>query len=552
MPTKSRAFRFAGLPLCLFALALPAVAGTGAGSSAPFIVDSWSTEEGLPDSEVISVIQTRDGYLWLGTLHGLVRFDGIHFTAFDEMNTPGLNSDRIVYLFEDSRTNLWVGTESSGLLVIKDGKVKSFDIGRAGQEVKLTSICDDSNGAAWFYTSDSRLTRYQSGKMETLSFNFQTPPICRMITIDKSGALWIADLRGMYSIRPENFNPKAIVIGESVSAENLIYILASQDGGLWRLMNGRVQKWKSGGLEKDFGAYPWGNLVIKSACEDKDGNLIVGTLGAGIFWYDANGKYQNISTNQGLSSVYVLSLCQDREGDLWVGTDGSGLNRIKRKAFDTPAELHSWAAQSLSEDASGGLWVAFGALGMSYWTTNSAQYFHPGQHQDAWETLVDRQQRIWVGTRDDGLFLFQTNHFVPAPGAGIIGPEIFALFESRDGQLWAGTQNGLAKFDGQNWRLFTTRDGLSGNTIRAIAEDAAGNLWIGTENRGLDFFKDGKFVSYRADGNGLPGDDISCLYTDKDGVLWVGASGHGLARFQNGKWARYSTKDGLASDSINY
>ena len=136
MPKKSRAFRFAGLPLCLCVLALSAVAADPvAGSDAPFIVDSWTTEngpgKGPPDNEIISVVQTHDGYLWLGTLHGLVRFDGIHFTVFDENNTPGLNSDRIVYLFEDNQTNLWIGTESSGLFVINGGKVKSYDFGRA-------------------------------------------------------------------------------------------------------------------------------------------------------------------------------------------------------------------------------------------------------------------------------------------------------------------------------------------------------------------------------------------------------------------------------------
>ena len=160
------------------------------------------------------------------------------------------------------------------------------------------------------------------------------------------------------------------------------------------------------------------------------------------------------------------------------------------------------------------------------------------------------KQQVWVGTRDEGLFQFQTNHFRPAPGAEILGPQIFALFEDRSGQLWAGTQNGLARWNGWDWKLFTTRDGLSENAVRAIAEDTAGNLWIGTENRGLNFFKDGKFISYQATENGLPGNDISCLYVDKDGVLWVGTSGHGLARFQNGKWTRYSTDDGLASDSI--
>src|SRR5271170_1948922 len=106
-----RTLLFATLLLCVLSFRLPAAEQSGS----PFVVDSWSNEEGLPQSSVISVIQTRDGYLWLGTLNGLVRFDGIHFTIFDEHNTPGLGSDQIVRLFEDSHTNLWIGTGTGGV-----------------------------------------------------------------------------------------------------------------------------------------------------------------------------------------------------------------------------------------------------------------------------------------------------------------------------------------------------------------------------------------------------------------------------------------------------
>ena len=115
MPKKHRKLEFAWLLLCVGLLISPAMAGTADQSDLPFIVDVWGTKEGLPENSVISVIQTRDGYLWLGTLNGLVRFDGNHFTVFDENNTPGLNSGRIVYLFEDSHTNLWVGTDTAGV-----------------------------------------------------------------------------------------------------------------------------------------------------------------------------------------------------------------------------------------------------------------------------------------------------------------------------------------------------------------------------------------------------------------------------------------------------
>ena len=545
-------FPFAWLWLGVFFAAVPAMGADSSGS--PFIVNSWDNEEGLPQSSIISIIQTRDGYLWLGTLNGLVRFDGNRFAIFDENNTPGLGSDRIVYLFEDSRTNLWIGTDAGSVAMVDNGKIQNLEIGRNGHAGRLTSAAEDSTGAVWLYTADAHLGRYQNGKMDVLDFHITAPAISRMIAAEKSGPLWIDEYEpggssGLFSFRPANFYPPTLVIDQSIRAQRSDFILANQRGGMWRLIDGRVQKWNSTQPEKDLGAYPWTNAttIVTAACEDNDGNLIIGTLGEGVFWYEPDGNCRQISMAQGLSSDFVLSLCMDRGGNLWVGTDGDGLNRIKRKIFNTPPEPHTLAAQSVSEDDRGGLWTAFNAHGVSYLLTNSVQDFGVSRNQSAWTVLVDHRQQVWAGTLDEGLFKFQTNHFVPAPGAEILGRQIFALLETRAGQLWAGTQSGLANFDGQNWKLFTMRDGLSGNIVRAIAEDADGNLWVGTENHGLNFFKDGKFISYHAQENGLPGDNISCLYADKDGVLWVGTSGHGLARFQNGKWTRYSTDNGLSN-----
>ena len=529
-------------------------------SSSPFIVNSWSNEEGLPQSSVISVIQTKDGYLWLGTLNGLVRFDGNRFVTFDENNTPGLGSDRIVYLFEDSHTNLWVGTDTAVVALVHDGAVKDFTIGHGGHEGRLTSAGEDSTGAVWLYSADAHLGRYQNGKMEVLDLHITAPAVSRMIAAEKSGPIWISEYEpgrttGLFAFRPANFHPPSLAIDQSLPARQIDFILASPRGGTWRLLDGQVQKWNATALEKNLGPYPWGNSPVTSACEDQNGNLIVGTLKSGVFWYAADGSYRQISKAQGLSSDFVLSLCIDRGGNLWVGTDGDGLNRVKRRIFNVPDELRPLAAQSISADEHNGLWTAFNAAGISLLITNSAQNFGVGRGSNAWTVLADQQQQVWVGTRDEGLFQFQTNsanHFQTAPGAQILGPWIYALFEDHRHQLWTGTQNGLARWDGRDWKLFTTRDGLSENNIRAIAEDAAGNLWIGTEKSGLNFFKDGKFTALQKSPDGLPGNDISCLYLDKDGVLWVGTSGHGLARFHNGKWKQYSTENGLVSNSIGY
>ena len=505
MPIR-RMFPIAWLWLCLFFAAPSAIAA--APSDFPFIVDSWSVEDALPDSAVISVIQTKDGYLWMGTRYGLVRFDGNQFTVFDEMNTPALKSDTIVFLYEDSQTNLWVGTQSAGLAVIQNGKIKSFEADTAGSGT-ITSARDDL-GDILFY-SERGITRYHAGQM---------------------------------SFFPNIYSPQLYLLTTH-------QLVPAADGGVWQLWNGVVQKVNNNRLEKDWGPCPWKSRV-SAACEDHNGNLIVGTLGEGIFWFNADGKFQRISKEDGLSSDFVLSLCLDSEGDLWAGTDGGGLNRIKRKLFNSLGNFHSWAVQSLSEDAASGIWAAFNARGLSYGNSNVVRDFSIGSLSNAWTVLVDGKQHVWAGTRNEGLFLLQNNQFVPVPDAQTLGVAISALLEGHDGKIWVGSQNGLGCWDGQNWKLYTTHDGLSENSIRAIAEDTVGNLWIGTENSGLDYLHEGKIISHETTANDLPGNDISCLYVDGEGVLWVGTAGHGLARFENGKFQSFSEQEGLASNHIGY
>ena len=525
----SRIFAFL-LPLCCVWLAAIRTFAATPDSDSPFIVDSWTAENGLPDNEGVSLLQSKSGYLWIGTLHGLVRFDGNRFTNFDEMNTPGLQSDRIVFLYEDRQTNLWIGTQSEGLAVIQNGKITNFEKETAGAG-KVTAASETGNDVSFY--SEFGFAQYHDGRMSYY-------PGVRSLQL--------------YFLEQHLTVP-------------------ARDGGEWELFRGRVQKSMNGQIEKDFGPWPWGNAVVNAACEDENGNLIVGTPGKGIFWFDADGHYRRISTADGLSSDSILSLCFDSEGDLWVGTDSGGINRVKRKMFNNVPGLHPWNVRSVALDATGGLWAAFNPAGISYWNSNGVRDFHLGQISSAspvlldsrknsaivealfsagaLSVLVDSRKNTWAGSSSDGLFLFQSDKFIRAPEAGNLGKEISALFESHDGTLWAGSEKGLGRRDENGWKLFTTADGLSGNAVSAIAEDHAGTLWIGTQDSGLNSFDGKKFTSFGTT-NGLPGDDISCLYVDRDGTLWAGTSAHGLARLENGKWKCFSTRDGLASDSIGY
>ncbi len=481
-------------------------AGRVPAADSPFVVDVWGTAAGLPQSSVIALTQTREGYLWVGTLNGLVRFDGNSFTRFNVNNTPGLTDNRIIFLFEDRRTNLWVGTEGGGLCAIKDGVVKNFDAGSALG--KITFAYEDESGTIWFSAADGKFLCWKNGRLES---------------------------------NPQIFSAQLFYRAARLS-------VPGRNGVVWRLQGGRVEKRRGARLEKSWDATPWGNTHVSAAIEDRDGNLAVATLGAGMFWLDNAGDWRPIGLDQGLSHNTVLAATFDREGNLWAGTDGGGLNRIRKKSFTVPAGLHPWVAQSAAEDALGNLWVTYNGQGLSCWRTNAAIDYGIGAAGNAWSVLVDRRQQVWAGTRGEGLFRFASNYFQPVAGLDKIGRQIFALFEARNGTIWAGGQNGLAGFDGAQWRIFSSKDGLPPNSIRAFAEDAAGTLWIGTEGGGLFRLRDGKVSNANA-----PVKDVSCLLVDRDGVLWVGSSGHGLARWQNGKWSVCSTiHGGLVSDSIGY
>ena len=496
-----------------------------AAAESPFVVDVWNTANRLPENSVIAVIQTRDGWLWLGTLNGLARFDGNSFTPFNVNNTPGLPGNGVIFLFEDSRTNLWVGTDNAGLCLLKNGVVKNFDLGGAGGKIRFAD--EDETGTVWFCTADGKFFSARDGKLDLRPAKFPVQLFYRVFYLRVPG----------------------------------------KDGAVWQLQNGRVEKLRDEKPEKDFGALPWqnspvtalyripdGSFVqipfdanITAACADRDGGLVVGTRGSGVYWLDASGVWRHISTDDGLSHGIVLSLCFDTGGNLWVGTDGGGLDRVKRKLFVAPAGLSAGVAQSAAEDAPGGLWTAFNSRGLTYWLTNSVQNYGIGRGSNAWSVLVDSRRRVWAGTRDEGLFHFESAGFQPVVAAQKIGPQIFALFQSRDGKIWAGGQNGLGCFDGRVWNFFSTTDGLPPNAIRAIAEETNSNLFIGTDGGGLFSLHDGTISSVNA-----PVKDISCLLVDRDDVLWAGTSGHGLARLAQGRWTIFTADDGLAGDDIGY
>jgi ligand-binding sensor domain-containing protein/signal transduction histidine kinase len=559
MPKHHRLFLVAGL--CFLACFLDAHgASTTREAGSRYTIDVWENDDGLPQNSIISMTQTRDGYLWLGTINGLVRFDGVRFTVFDEYSTPGMSSSPVISLFEDSHDNLWIGTETAGVVLVRNGRVINLGIGRGSREQQLAAMAEDAAGAVWLYTADGQLWRYENGATNTFRVGSEYPSQRRALIVEKSGPIWIGMDRGQMALSMTDVSTSALNPSLRIPVKNrLDLLLASKAGGYWRLADGQVQKWKTNHLERVQGVYPWDpDDRVTTACEDREGNLIVGTLGHGVWWLDAQGNTNHLSTTNGLSNNYVLSLLVDREGTLWVGTDGGGLCRVKRQAFDTAEQTRGLPVQSISEGPEG-LWLGFNSIGgFGVAEMKGGTLDRYGTVRGLWDSsvrsvLVDREQRVWVGTVGSFSGLYQKRderfEWIAIPKVG--RSPVSAIHQARTGKLWLGTQNGLAGWEGGKWQIVTRREGLSADEVRALADDREGNLWVGTRGGGLNRWSENRWTALHQK-DGLPSEDVSALYADDDGVLWVGTSGSGLARFHSGKWTRYSIREGLVGNSIAY
>jgi signal transduction histidine kinase/ligand-binding sensor domain-containing protein len=543
-----------------------------AASSPQFTYAQWRSDTISPQNAVITavitIIQTRDGYLWLGTPDGLLRFDGVRFTTFNEGNTPGLKSGSVVKLFEDSRTNLWIGTDTGEVLLVKDGKVQEVRVSRGTRERRVASICEDASGAVWLYTADGYLAQYLDGKIGMVrtvvplfidswqvTANYRGNR--RSMIVDTTGTLWIGTDFVLHRLRP---NPKSAVGDVPTIAPTSVggsdFLLAGRQGGFWRFADGRIQKWRDDHIVEGCDwAYPWNvtNTPVRTACEDQQGNLVVGTGGEGIFWFDPQGQPVQLTTRTGLSSDTVLSLCVDRQGDLWVGTDGQGLNRVRRKVFEVLEESRGLTVQSVCNDGHDGLWIGYFGEHIDHWADGKLEQFRSAQglrNLGVKSVFLDQDRQLWVGTQLRGLLWYQDGTFQKAPGSDLLETkyEISALYQDPDKTLWAGTQSGLAQWNGQQWK--SVPDGLSGHVVRAILRDRSGNLWVGTQDDGVKEIRDGKTLSYGKP-NGLPSENVLCLYQDTAGVLWAGTS-VGLARLNGNSWVSYMNHFSGLEGNVSY
>lgn len=578
--------RYAGL-LLLVAVAVATRSGAldRDKSLDQYLRHTWSLDDGLPASTVRVILQTDDGYMWIGTGSGLARFNGVTFANFTNANTSALRYVDIYGLYEDSQGNLWISTwdegKSFGLTRYRDGNFyDETKNGFPGQTV--LAICDDRNGDVWFGTLNG-LVRYYEGQFRTYTTkDGLAGNTVRAIVKDKSGRLWVGTNSGLDIFNGDRFKPyddksrflmngvNALVVESTGSLlvgtpHGLVRIISSTDaklvldatisklyaapkGNSWAVTNTDLYEVEPEAI-RHFGVkegIPAGRINI--VLQDRSGSLWVSPMGNGLCRIsddNSNKKADCYTTKDGLSDNTILALYEDREGGLWAGSLVDGLTLFTDSAITMlPVPQGNVLVTSVSEGKEGALWVGT-PLGLVKLDKEKSKTYATSlgpANNFVLTAFEDRQGNVWTGTTD-GVNEF-TNGKIKNYSVkdGLANNAVHAIYQDHNGNFWFGTEVGASEFNGKTFTNYQTADGLAANAVLSIFEDHKA-LWFVTAN-GLTVLQNGKFRSIDAQ------ESTNEAFEDKDGVIWISTGTDGLQRYKDGKISACTSKNGMADDDI--
>jgi signal transduction histidine kinase/ligand-binding sensor domain-containing protein len=517
-----------------------------------YFARAWLAEDGLPDNRVVGLAQTADGFLWVATQAGVVRFDGVRFQRVSLARSPDSIAGTMRAMMLDRSGRVWLAKEEGGTLFCFKGAQVRMVTGEQGLPKNETqsSMAVDGQGDIWVGYSTGKVIRYsEAGKVEAFTSKEDLPKgdnICWLAS-GRDGVLWFAKGRSVGVFRDGKFH----VLQNFGSAA--LRIAPAHSGGVWVCAGPQILRFTEGSEPVKFGEIPEkasdrASFNPSVLLEDRDEAVLIGTTGAGLFRCDSNSVVKVTVSNPA-----ILSLLEDREGNLWVGTRG-GLNRVHRRlaSIITAADgLPFQGVQSVCEDATGAFWVVGenGVLVRGQGTNWVVQV--PGGasvQTHATCAAADTNGSVWVGTWGGGLYRWadgqlkdlglQTNLHQKSPRS---------LLVTHHGDLWIGTDSpdSLYRLRGQRLETFTLPSGH--RFIRAMAEDAGGNLWAGASD-GLLVRVTGDALSDETVKSGSL--SIRCLHAKENGDVWIGYAGAGVGRLRNGTIMRFSAEQGLPNDYV--
>jgi PAS domain S-box-containing protein len=496
-----------------------------------YVLDVWRIEDGLPQNSITAFAQTPDGYLWMATFDGLVRFDGVRFTVFNTENTKEMKTSRIESLFVDHSGALWICPDQtggeSGVLRYKDGRFTAFTPKDGLPRSHVLSLSEDLERGIWFKTVGKGLTRFKDGRFTTYEVKDGLPADdIREIHADKQGSVWIGTSKGLAQFKGGRFSD--YTTRDGLPSDSIGPICSDTAGNVWIGTNRGLAQFK----DHRFKTYSTKDGLPDNAIEhvyaDRQGNVWIGTK-KGLTRFSV-GKFKTYPLNEGV----VSEIQEDQEGSLWIRTGEARWQGGRFAAVEAP----------LTGSSGRILWLYKNGEPTSFTSKDGLS------DRPIFSFHVDREGSLWIGRSGAGLERLRPTVVATFGNEdGLHDERIRSVFEAKDGSLWIGTQGGgLSRLKDRKLVTYTIKDGLPSNLVWALSEDREGNLWVGTQ-KGLARLKNGRFIAGSAV-TALSNEAVLCIHEDRKGDLWIGTGGGGLYRLTGGKTVIYTSKDGLSSDYV--
>ncbi|MFY0683878.1 MAG: hypothetical protein JXR20_04945 [Balneola sp.] len=531
-------------------------------NSEDYVVTQFGLNEGLPQSSVNDIIQTKDGYIWLATYGGLVRFDGNRFQTYNRSNTAGMKYDRVVSVFEDSNNNIWAASEQ-GVVRLTKGKATSYSIDKRTSSTSAGWIHEDKEGRIWGSLNEN-FYLLKNNQFERQILLQADEKKLQKISRDTTGTLLFTDRIIAKSYKDTLY--KVLGLNEKIESRviNLIknpkkpgaFFIGTSNDGILKLEDNKVTLLGKNlgliskdlvGFYKDRKERLWvysyeGALIndgsqfqpfrinkddqdldfqIRSMLEDNEGNLWFGSVAKGLFRFK-DTKISMIDVNDGLTNQRMLSLTKLNDGNLVFGTNCGGFFTSKNGIVEFPA--------------------------INEYLPNNC----------IWSVFQDSKDRIWFSANG----LYMTNSLEEKGknfnlNDGFEGNNIFAITEDKLGNIWIGCSNGIFKYnDESGFNTYKTEEGLNYSETRVFYEDTKGNIWAGTIS-GIYKITDNNIeqveLSHSKDYSNINDEPyIRAIYEDEEGIYWFGSYGNGIFRMEGEQIVNITSKNGLFDNIISH
>lgn len=494
---------------------------------AEYLHDRWQAEQGFPGETVNAIAQTPDGYLWLGTNRGLVRFDGVSFVLIEHSDSSSVPFGPVLGLATDAEGNLWVRLEGPDLLRYHDGTFQKVLPSKGEEKNVITAMCIGEKGQLLLSGLESGVIRSSNHGFVPVSSRLAVPGLIISMAETRDGKVWLGTrVQGLYY-----FDEGRVTFLSEELKDKKINSLLEIGSELWIGTDSGLLHWNGEKLSN-----PLDRGQITAIIEDRDSNIWVATS-TGLLRINKEGVSSAESGEKRADSV--TAVFEDREGNLWVGTT-RGLERLRDSAFTTYSVSDGLPSENngpLYVDPRRRTWFAPGDGGL-YWLKDRGvqRVTIGGLRDDVVYSMDGRGGQLWIGRRNGLTHLedhgssFTAKTYTTADG--LAQDSVYAVHQSRDGTVWAGTLNaGVSRLKEGRFITYDTTNGLASNTVSSIAEDADGTMWFGTPN-GLSALSKAQWRTYTSQ-DGLPPGNVNCLWSDSAGVLWIGTE-NGLAFLRSG------------------